>query len=181
MSDSVRPHGLQPIRLLRPWDFPGKSTGVGCHCLLQYSSLEISKWTLLLLPTIPGNYGDSGLTLGSGWINYAETLHFQSFLNRTVNKESRIYIFKCYHRGSSNSPKRHMTDLQLSPQPWHDPTRAGLSVECHSSFGLDKLCIAVGCLSAALVTTRCHQHFPSHNNQNCLQTLPNLPAGGDRG
>ena len=35
MSDSSRPHGLQPTRLLRPWDFPGKSTGVGCHCLLQ--------------------------------------------------------------------------------------------------------------------------------------------------
>ena len=32
--DSSRPHGLQPTRLLRPWDFPGKSTGVGCHCLL---------------------------------------------------------------------------------------------------------------------------------------------------
>ena len=30
-----RPHGLQPTRLLRPWDFPGKSTGVGCHFLLQ--------------------------------------------------------------------------------------------------------------------------------------------------
>ena len=29
-----RPHGWQPTRLLRPWDFPGKSTGVGCHCLL---------------------------------------------------------------------------------------------------------------------------------------------------
>ena len=29
-----RPHGLQPTRLLYPWDFPGKSTGVGCHCLL---------------------------------------------------------------------------------------------------------------------------------------------------
>ena len=28
-----RPHGLQPTRLLRPWDFPGKSTGVACHCL----------------------------------------------------------------------------------------------------------------------------------------------------
>ncbi|KAB0378776.1 hypothetical protein FD755_010354 [Muntiacus reevesi] len=26
----VQPHGLQPTRLLRPWDFPGKSTGVGC-------------------------------------------------------------------------------------------------------------------------------------------------------
>ena len=27
-------HGLQPTRLLRPWDLPDKSTGVGCHCLL---------------------------------------------------------------------------------------------------------------------------------------------------
>ena len=34
VSDSSRPHGLQPTRLLRPWDFPGKSTGVECHCLL---------------------------------------------------------------------------------------------------------------------------------------------------
>ena len=35
MSDSSGPHGLQPTRLLRPWDFPGESIGVGCHCLLQ--------------------------------------------------------------------------------------------------------------------------------------------------
>ena len=35
MSNSQRPHGLQPTKLLCPWDFPGKSTGVGCHCLLQ--------------------------------------------------------------------------------------------------------------------------------------------------
>ena len=34
MSDSLRPYGLQPTRPLHPWDFPGKSTGVGCHCLL---------------------------------------------------------------------------------------------------------------------------------------------------
>ena len=35
MSDSLGPHGLQPTRLLCPWDFPDKSTGVGCHCLLH--------------------------------------------------------------------------------------------------------------------------------------------------
>ena len=35
MSDSLQPHGLQLTRLLHPWDFPGKSTGVGCHRLLQ--------------------------------------------------------------------------------------------------------------------------------------------------
>ena len=35
MSDSVRPHRRQPIRLPRPWDSPGKNTGAGCHFLLQ--------------------------------------------------------------------------------------------------------------------------------------------------
>ena len=35
VSDPQRPHGLQPTRLLCPWEFPGKSTGVGCHCLLR--------------------------------------------------------------------------------------------------------------------------------------------------
>ena len=37
MSDSSGPQGLEPTRLLHPWDFPGKSTGVDCHCLLQES------------------------------------------------------------------------------------------------------------------------------------------------
>ena len=35
MSDSVQPHRWQPTRLHRPWDSPGKNTGVGCHFLLQ--------------------------------------------------------------------------------------------------------------------------------------------------
>ena len=35
MSDSVHPHRQQPTRLPRPWDSPGKNTGVGCHFLLQ--------------------------------------------------------------------------------------------------------------------------------------------------
>ena len=39
VSDSLRPHGLQPTRLLHPWDFPGKSIGVGCHCLSEPVSL----------------------------------------------------------------------------------------------------------------------------------------------
>ena len=44
LSNSLRPHGLQPTRLLRPWDFPGKSTGVGCHCLLCPSWLQGGKY-----------------------------------------------------------------------------------------------------------------------------------------
>ena len=36
MSNSLWPHGPWPTRLLRPWDSPGKNTGVGCHFLLQW-------------------------------------------------------------------------------------------------------------------------------------------------
>ena len=35
MSNSLWPHRRQPTRLPRPWDSPGKNTGVGCHFLLQ--------------------------------------------------------------------------------------------------------------------------------------------------
>ena len=42
MSDSLRPHGLQPTKLLCPWEFPGKSSGVGCHCLLRIEVLTTS-------------------------------------------------------------------------------------------------------------------------------------------
>ena len=35
MSDSLQPYGLQPTRLLYPWDCPNKITGVDCHFLLR--------------------------------------------------------------------------------------------------------------------------------------------------
>ena len=38
-ANSVRPHRRQPTRLPRPWDPPGKNTGLGCHCLLQYADV----------------------------------------------------------------------------------------------------------------------------------------------
>ena len=47
VSNSSRPHGLQPTRLLRPWDFPGKSTGVGCHCL-TFSKSSLNIWYFLV-------------------------------------------------------------------------------------------------------------------------------------
>ena len=37
-SFTTQTHGLQPTRLLHPWDFPGQSTGVGCHC---YAGINI--------------------------------------------------------------------------------------------------------------------------------------------
>ena len=45
VSDSSRPHGLQPTWFLCPRDLPGKNTGVGCHFLLQCIESEKWKWS----------------------------------------------------------------------------------------------------------------------------------------
>ena len=71
MSNSVQPHGLQPTRLLHPWDSPGKSTGVGCHFLLQGLIVKVTS---------------NSVSVKSVWIN---------IINRVEqNKESfrRIHI-----------------------------------------------------------------------------------------
>ena len=53
----------RPARLLHPWDFPGKNTGVGCHFLLQRTfptqglNLGLSVCRQTLLPSEPpGKY-----------------------------------------------------------------------------------------------------------------------------
>jgi len=58
VSDSSWPHGLQPARILRLWDFPGKSTGMGCHCLLWIKLLRCCKYLSNLVPEWILSYGD---------------------------------------------------------------------------------------------------------------------------
>ena len=56
MSDSLWPHGLSPARLLCPWAFPDKNTGVGCHFLLwgifltQGSNWRLLHWQMIFVP-----------------------------------------------------------------------------------------------------------------------------------
>ena len=52
MSDSVRPHRWQPTRLPRPWDSPGKNTGVGCHFLLQRMKVKRESEVAQSCPTL---------------------------------------------------------------------------------------------------------------------------------
>ena len=52
MSDSVQPHRRQPTRLPRPWDSPGKNTGMGCHFLLQCMKVKSESEVAQLWPTL---------------------------------------------------------------------------------------------------------------------------------
>ena len=103
LSDSSRPHGLQPTRLLRPWDFPGKSTGVGCHCLLQciwwhltkslnlsYLPIEFSLWH--------GNFPKSNSNIGCGekeYIKPCKLLLCHKELCIQLKKQLCNFLFYC--------------------------------------------------------------------------------------
>ena len=52
MSNSVRPHRQQLSRLPRPWDSPGKNTGVGCHFLLQCMKVKSESEVTQSCPTL---------------------------------------------------------------------------------------------------------------------------------
>ena len=52
VSDSVRPHRRQPNRLPRPWDSPGKNTGMGCHFLLQLMKVKSESEVAQSCPTL---------------------------------------------------------------------------------------------------------------------------------
>ena len=69
VSSSLRPHGLELTRLLRPWDSPGTNTGVGCHFLLQGLFPTQGSNPNLLSPALAGRFFTTCATwevLGTG-------------------------------------------------------------------------------------------------------------------
>ena len=84
MSDSSRPHGLQPTRLFHPWDFPGKSTGVGCHHLLRlyiyiYVKKRARKYACIKKSATKNSSSTKVLIWNSWSYNYLEILYFLIF------------------------------------------------------------------------------------------------------
>ena len=59
MFDSVQTHGQQPTRHPRPWDSPGKNTGVGCHFLLQCMKVKRESEVVQSCPTLSDPMGCS--------------------------------------------------------------------------------------------------------------------------
>ena len=86
MSDSVRPHRPQPSRLPRPWDFPGKNTGVGCHFLLQCRKVKSKSEVSQSCPTLrdPVDCSPPGSSVHGifqarvlGWVPLPDSIYVQ--------------------------------------------------------------------------------------------------------
>ena len=90
---TLRPCGLWPTRVLCLWDFPGKNTGVGCHCLLRNSTLD-SIYSIRV----------SVMQLAFTWL----------VVKSVMKVLFRSYVFYAYNfsrQGSQNSRSR-ITNLQ---------------------------------------------------------------------
>ena len=103
VSNSVQPHRPQPTRLPRPWDSPGKNTGVVCHFLLQCmkvkSESEIAQWFPTLSnpmdcsppgSSVHGIFQARGLEWGA--IAFSNT-YIHMYINVYICNRMYVYIY----------------------------------------------------------------------------------------
>ena len=118
MSDSVRPHRQQPTRLPGPWDSPGKSTGVGCHFLLQCMKVKSESEVAQSCPTLcdPTDCSPPGSSVHGifqarvlEWGAIAFSVLFVYEYSKTVSP-----FFLCFNIGLYLSQCNHLFPFQLS-------------------------------------------------------------------
>ena len=85
MSNSLRPHGLQPTGLLSPWDSPGNNTGVGCRLAGSFSSPLHLTASLYHLPT--GN--DQLVVCICGPASFHSLMYLYAFLKSGFTSSGR--------------------------------------------------------------------------------------------
>ena len=120
MPNSLQSCGLQPARLLYPWDSPGKNTRMGCHALLQ--GMELSS---LIGPALTCRF----FTTSATWVpQKPNTCSF--FLCKHLAKPTAIYVLcgECtwsflirYERGTYRPISFHLV-LGNTKWPWRNDT-----------------------------------------------------------
>ena len=112
MSHSVRPHRWKPTRLPRPWDSPGKNTGVGCHFLLQCMKVKSEVASVVSDSSRPHGLQPSRLLLPWDFPGKSTRVGCQSLLRimslRVKKKNLPPNLFKM------NSTFRHLQTALLS-------------------------------------------------------------------
>ena len=98
---TLRPHRRQPTRLPRPWDSPGKNTGMGCHFLLQCTKVksqsDVAQLCLTLSDpmdcSLPG-YSIHGIfqarVLEWGAITFSDHEHYSALKRKEILTQARM-------------------------------------------------------------------------------------------
>ena len=100
VSDSLRPHGLYPPRLLCPWDSLGQDPGMGCHALLQ------------------------GIFLTQEWNPYL--LHCRQILYRATREAVLVYSLCIIRQGRTREPPRFSDVETEAPETCTSVTQGAL-------------------------------------------------------
>ena len=127
VSDSVRPHRQQPTRLPRPWDSPGKNTGVGCHFLLQCRKVKSKSEVAQSCPTLSDPMDCSPPGSSVHGIFQARVLEWDAIA--FSNKAASVSQFSCSIMSNSLQPH----ELQYARPPCPSPTPEVHSNSCPSS------------------------------------------------
>ena len=135
MSDSARPHRRQPTRLPRPWDSPGKNTGVGCHFLLQWIKMKnkvksLSRVLLLATPWTAAHQASP--SLGFSGQEHWSGLQFPSPVHESEK-------WKWSHSVMSHSLRPHGLQPTRFLHPWDFPGKS-TGVGCHALKSILRAC-----------------------------------------
>ena len=118
----MRPHRRQPTRLPRPWDSPGKNTGVGCHFLLQCMKVKSESEVFQSCPTL-SNAMDCSLPGSSihgifqaralewGAIAFSNFIVKSCYLEHLSSPRQRIFLIKANGRKIFQARLRHSPAL----------------------------------------------------------------------
>ena len=123
MSDSVRPHRRQPTRPPRPWDSPGKNTGVGCHFLLQCMKVKSESEVAESCPTLSNPMDCSPPGSSIHGIFQARVLEWGAIAFSSIGASLVAQVVK-------NLPA--MQETWVRSLRWEDPLEKGMAI--HSSI-----------------------------------------------
>ena len=108
----MQPHRRQPTRLPRPWDSPGKNTGMGCHFLLQCMKVKSEREVAQSCPTLsdPMDCSLPGPSIHGifqarvlEWGAIAFSIVVLRLLLNLKKKKKRIVLFSYYYLSGNNS------------------------------------------------------------------------------
>ena len=130
----MRPHRQQPTRLPRPWDSPGKNTGVGCHLLLQCMKVKsesevtqscLTQWSRGLQPTgllHPWDFPGKSTGVGCHCLLWEHCLAHNKY-PRTASCSQSHWKTEATYKNQNSPPALGHSEIQEGPGPAREGRR----------------------------------------------------------